>query len=332
MLKHSFLGSNTPLGFVGFFAEMMKDSKAIILKGGPGTGKSSLMKKVGAKAEEQNLPVEYCHCSSDPDSLDGVYIPSKNYVILDGTSPHALDAPLPVINEIVVNLADNADISSLIKHEQEIRAMIKIKKQNFAFAYNYLKAAGNVLNNIYNAELELLNYNHLYKLAEKIADRVKYQSSIHNRTYFANAVTPKGILSYLSETSDGTQIIKINCQSQAASKKLIEQIKLLLIQNNCAFDSLICPITPDSTQDIIIGDFLITAAPNIDSDEVYELPLSVPDFSEEIVLADKLIGKTIFHLQQARIQHLAVEQYYIEAMDFADINKKTNRIMNYIFG
>lgn len=145
MLKHSFLGTNSPQGFVGFFGKMMVNSKAVILKGGPGTGKSTLLHKIGQYAEALDLPVEYYHCSGDPDSLDGVYIPAKNYVVLDGTSPHSLDASLPIINETLVNLTDNADAAALSKHTSEIRSLLEIKKSNFEFAYDYLNAAGNIL-------------------------------------------------------------------------------------------------------------------------------------------------------------------------------------------
>ena len=71
--KHYFVCANSAKGFQNFFSSNLKGlNKIYILKGGPGTGKSSLMKKIGSTLEEKNYPIEYIHCSSDPDSLDGI--------------------------------------------------------------------------------------------------------------------------------------------------------------------------------------------------------------------------------------------------------------------
>ena len=81
---HFFLGANTPQGFVSRFDQLANPAEGwreFVLKGGPGTGKSSLIRKV---AEH----IELIHCSSDVDSLDGVILPEIKTSIADGTSPH----------------------------------------------------------------------------------------------------------------------------------------------------------------------------------------------------------------------------------------------------
>ena len=141
MIYKTFLASNTAKGFVGYFSDFMASHRTIILKGGPGTGKSTLMKKLARTAEKTGEDVWLFYCSSDPDSLDGVFFPSRNFVVLDGTSPHALDATVPAINESIVNLLSAVDGNALLPHEDEIRALIKQKKQHFAAAYAVLKAS-----------------------------------------------------------------------------------------------------------------------------------------------------------------------------------------------
>lgn len=85
-----FLGANTPQGFVSRF-DQLTDSRdgwrCFVLKGGPGTGKSTLMRKVAASLEQRCQRIEYIHCSSDADSLDGVIAPELKFCIADGTSP-----------------------------------------------------------------------------------------------------------------------------------------------------------------------------------------------------------------------------------------------------
>ena len=66
--KHFFPGGNTSRGFYSFYRYIMPQEtarKIISLKGGPGTGKSTLMKKIGQYFNEKGYSVEYHHCSSD---------------------------------------------------------------------------------------------------------------------------------------------------------------------------------------------------------------------------------------------------------------------------
>lgn len=86
-----FLGANTPGGFYSLYDQMIDPAAAediLILKGGPGCGKSSLMRRVGGALENRGLAVEYIQCSGDPDSLDAVIFPALKTAIVDGTAPH----------------------------------------------------------------------------------------------------------------------------------------------------------------------------------------------------------------------------------------------------
>ena len=90
-IKHYFLGANGPKGFVSLYREFCSPDSGNflwVIKGGPGCGKSTLMKRVAAAAEERGLQVEYIRCSGDPDSLDAILLPEKKTAIVDGTAPH----------------------------------------------------------------------------------------------------------------------------------------------------------------------------------------------------------------------------------------------------
>lgn len=86
-----FLGANSPQGFYSLYDQLIDPAQAraiYILKGGPGCGKSSLMRRVAQRAEEMGEHVEYIHCSGDPDSLDAILLPARKTAIADGTAPH----------------------------------------------------------------------------------------------------------------------------------------------------------------------------------------------------------------------------------------------------
>ena len=121
---NSFLGENSPRGFVSFFDELYNPygcSRVFIIKGGPGTGKSTLMKKAGRYFESKNYDVEYVCCASDPDSLDAVIVPEFDICFVDGTSPHIVEPAFPGAVENIINTGDFWKSDKLRKNADEIR-------------------------------------------------------------------------------------------------------------------------------------------------------------------------------------------------------------------
>lgn len=89
---HFFLGANTPQGFVSRFDQLADPGdgwREFVIKGGPGTGKSTLMRRIAGEFEPRAERMELIHCSSDAESLDGVIIHDLKVAIADGTPPQA---------------------------------------------------------------------------------------------------------------------------------------------------------------------------------------------------------------------------------------------------
>ena len=87
-----FLGANTAEGFFSRFDQLhpgIRIRKNVIIKGGPGCGKSTFMKTLRGCAEALGADTESYLCSSDPASLDGLFIPALGLAFVDGTAPHA---------------------------------------------------------------------------------------------------------------------------------------------------------------------------------------------------------------------------------------------------
>ncbi|SHK14198.1 hypothetical protein SAMN02745975_03743 [Geosporobacter subterraneus DSM 17957] len=89
-IKRVFPGGNTAKGFFSYYDNIIgkEANRLFIIKGGPGVGKSSFMKKIGYEMTEKGYDVEFHQCSSDNGSLDGVVIPALKVAIIDGTAPH----------------------------------------------------------------------------------------------------------------------------------------------------------------------------------------------------------------------------------------------------
>ena len=141
-----FAASNGGNGFISYFDQIFENSlfqRVYVLKGGPGTGKSSLMKKAAVICEELGHGYEQILCSSDPESLDGIIIDKngKNIAIIDGTAPHVREAMAPGAVDEIINLGSSWDESMLVQKRDSIIRLINEKKHTYTSAYTFLKCA-----------------------------------------------------------------------------------------------------------------------------------------------------------------------------------------------
>ena len=144
---HFFVGANSGGGFRNLFPEIMDpetDRDFLILKGGPGVGKSTFLKAVGQAAEAAGLDVEYLWCSGDPDSLDGVRVPALGYGAADGTSPHVLEPRYPAAADRYVDLGRFYDVDALKSEAAAVREHTKAYQSAYVRAYRALNAARQV--------------------------------------------------------------------------------------------------------------------------------------------------------------------------------------------
>ncbi len=91
MVTNFFLGANGRAGFESLYGAYTRPEDhydILVLKGGPGVGKSTFMRYIGRQAEAAGEDVEYIWCSGDPDSLDAVRLPRVGVLAVDGTAPH----------------------------------------------------------------------------------------------------------------------------------------------------------------------------------------------------------------------------------------------------
>ena len=113
-----FLGANSGGGFSSRYDELLahRFDELVILKGGPGCGKSSLMRAVAAAAEARGETVQRILCSGDPDSLDGVILREQNRAYVDGTAPHVIEPRYAAVHERYLDLSPYYDAA--VKEER----------------------------------------------------------------------------------------------------------------------------------------------------------------------------------------------------------------------
>ena len=139
-----FFGANNSAGYCSLFKDLynpFEKGRHLILKGGPGTGKSTLMRKIAEKHENNGYYVERGYCGADPNSLDVVLAPELNFSVFDGTSPHTFDPVLPGVSEHIVELGVAWDRKYLENHINEISELTKLNKSQHIKASDFLKVA-----------------------------------------------------------------------------------------------------------------------------------------------------------------------------------------------
>ena len=141
---HFFAGANSGDGFRNLFSEIVNLDETfdfVILKGGPGIGKSTLMKTLGQTMEDAGTTVEYLHCSGDPDSLDGVVFPELRCAAADGTAPHVLEPRFPAAVDRYLDLGRYYDLIAAKACADAVKAYTAEYKAAYARAYRAMKAA-----------------------------------------------------------------------------------------------------------------------------------------------------------------------------------------------
>jgi hypothetical protein len=342
IIKHYFPGGNTTHGFHSFFQHIIELEEAnhlYSLKGGPGTGKSSLMKKIGHYFSEHGYDVEFHHCSSDPDSLDAVVIPYFKVALLDGTAPHVVDPRFPGAVDEIINLGDHWDSNQLKRYKNEILEMTKENSRLFKKAYGYLKAAGSFHDVYEQSAYKAFDPSKLNKIIEDLKSQIFTHINIENklgkqRDLFAFGITPKGIINYRDQLLNAIKkryVIKEDYFS--TSETLLNRIKEEAVIRGLNVTCLYSPIKTTKILDLIIDDLDIIISVNNNYHEYnfeYDYCLDLTHFVDEnqkyniqdevfddIKNFENTLEKAISFIKKAKENHDELEKFYVETMDFS---------------
>lgn len=96
-VSHRLIGSMTSSGGAHDYIPSITHAseRRLLIKGLPGTGKSTLMRALGAEAEKRGFDVLYGWCGLDPSGVDLVQFPELSICLFDATKPHAYDPERP---------------------------------------------------------------------------------------------------------------------------------------------------------------------------------------------------------------------------------------------
>ena len=337
-----FLGANSCNGFISAFCECYDPFdgwKAYIIKGGPGTGKSSFMKYVAKTADKKGIKVILCPCSSDPDSLDGVIMPEKKTVILDGTAPHIVEPVFPGACEEILNFGQFWKKEAFEGKTAEIIDVTLKNKLLHKAAARYLSACGQLLADNFKTAAACTDYKKAEGFAANLcknnipAKKGKPKEWIR----FINGTTPKGIISYAETlTKQNSNLIVISDKYGSASTAIMEKIREYALLNGYEIETIKNAFLPELITDHIIIPELSLAFATENEYTRFETPVrrihsrrfvnsSLLHNSRERLkfnskAAAALLSGACDTLKKAKAVHDDLEKYYVSAMDFKALN------------
>jgi len=334
-----FLAANSAEGFEAYFCENYDYNdgwRAYIIKGGPGTGKSSFMKYVVVKAVEKGLCVELCPCSSDPDSLDGVIIKEIKTIILDGTAPHVVEPKYAGVCEEIINLGQFWNGELLRERANEIINVTTQNKKLHKTAAAYISAAGELVYDNYKLSKQFINKQKCENFALNFAPSLlpkKMSFKPKEWVRFIGGVTPKGVVAFKSTVENFYEnIVVIDDKYGSAANIIMQKIRELALLRGYEIITLKNPFLPSKIIDHILIPELSLAIVReyeyikfgeqyrrIHARRFYDINIlrgyrSRLTFNRR--LARELLLGAIETLEKAKQVHDDLEKYYIDAMDF----------------
>ena len=338
-----FLGANSCEGFVSHFGDCYDITdgwRAYIIKGGPGTGKSSFMKFMAARAHDMGYSVVLCPCSSDPSSLDGIIIEDTKTVFLDGTAPHIVEPKLAGACEQLINLGEFWDSEALFERSGEILAATRRNSALHKTASGYLRAAGLLMSESLRRAADCTDTARVLGFADGLCQRKLPKKRLgkgREWVRFIGAVTPVGVIGYSKSTAQLCQNRVIVSDAHGSVSGIIMQsVRERALSLGYEIITLKNPFLPSTLIDhILIPELSLgffTENPYITFDtpdrrihesrfidtEKQRLTRQRVRFVDRT--ARELILAACKTLSDAKASHDELEKYYIDAMDFAAVS------------
>ena len=347
-----FLAANSTLGFVSRFDQLYDPYGnwfLYIIKGGPGTGKSTLMKSIAKAASERGITSELIYCSSDPDSLDGVIFPSLKVAIADGTAPHTLDPIFPGVADTIINLSDCWDRKKLYTFKNKIKEKTTQNSVYHKKSKNYLSACKNI---DYSTEciLKQVIIEDKINLYCKNTSKKLFKSNLNSigseKIRFLSGITPKGIFVFEDTiNSICDKIYVLEDDYGVASSIILKNLKQSALEAGFDITVCYCPTDPYNKLEYLIIPQIKTSFAV--ANNYHPLNQIVPyktihckrfidleklndekerlKFNKKIKL--ELIKKAVENLQLAKSTHDELEEMYIQSMNFSKVNKLSDSLI-----
>lgn len=344
-----FMGALGPKGFQGYFdwLDTREQVPLYLIKAGPGCGKSTLMNRL---AQASPLPVERIHCSSDPDSLDGVIFSRPRAAIIDATAPHTVEPAYPGAVQKVVDLHHVLDNDYLTAHRGEIVALFRRCSALQEQAGRSIRAAAALLEDSRRITAPLVNEEKLLGWARRLGarrlPRTDHPGSESIR--LLSAVTPKGRMVFLNTVKAlAGEFIVLHDEQGTAAPLALALLREMALERGYSIITCPCPLREGVIDHLFIPELRLAFLTgnswhpmNLDGRQ----NVHCTRFLEKGALRgqrarlrfDRRAAAELLELaseaqRQAKASHDELESYYRTAADFSQLDEIAARLTETLF-
>lgn len=323
-----------PEGFISCFDHLIDETKLkrmLILKGGPGVGKSTFMRRIHAVLCSEGEESTLYYCSGDPDSLDAVALPGRGVLILDGTAPHIVDPIIPGARDSLINLGAYLDEPAMRPRLEHIRACMADHAACSRRARACLRAAAALARDsaaVYAAAADgqrIAEMTHALIAAVLPAGHTGGERPAV-RPVLANAVTPRGELCLIAENAQ-PHIVRLTAPWGMDLTGPLRALSMAARSSGYAVEEYLSPTQPGCLMHLAIPALhtLVTTSDLLPSALTFDFGLCLPAGSllrHECALEQERAGvklhlhRAVTALSQAKQLHDELETFYVPNMDF----------------
>lgn len=346
-----FLGAVSGGRFRTEFESWIRDGSCFtyILKGGAGTGKSTMMKRIAEHFEKTHRIVRFC-CSSDPSSLDAVVIPDLHAAICDGTAPHVFEPIYPGVCQKYLDLGRFWDAARLDEKRGEIIAAADRNRSLLARAGRFTSAASDICSDTCQLGCDCLLGEKTEGFVKRFEKRLlgRHGSGTGEKSLLRlTALTEHGFLTMTETLAGCAERYILHDELFAATDYLISRIADDAAARG--YDVILSPeqmLSDAGYQHLIIPE--LSAA--LISDQYADKTLSegadrinLMRFYDKKALSERrmrlrmnkaavedLTGEAAVTIRSAKSVHDELESFYIEAMDFSKLDELTAAVISEI--
>lgn len=346
-----FLGALSPTGFGGYYSQLVRDtsSHVVLLKAGPGCGKSTLLRRIAQHLIGQGETVETVHCSADPNSLDAVVCNARRFAVVDATAPHALEPAYPVAFEQVMPLYYCLDASCLRANRAEVITLFDRNAALAERATRYLAAAGSLLQDTARTAQCFTDLAKARELARALARRYfpAPGAGAHEDVRLLSAVTWQGVVVYkdtISKLAD--TVVRFDDPFGCSAKVMLRVLRDEALARGHRIVTCYCPMSPfDKIEHVFLPELRLAFITQNDlhplepeaaslrtihcqrfcSKEGLSLRRKRLQFNKKA--AAELLSQAVALLRETKECHDALEQYYMNAADFTQLDRAFEKIV-----
>jgi hypothetical protein len=357
-LRQMFPAGNTAAGFYSYYDQIIGPdaTRIFIIKGGPGTGKSTFMRKIGEEMLARGFDVEFMCSSSDNGSLTGVVIPAIRVALIDGTALHGVEPKNPGAVDEIVHLGDFWNEAKLRAHKEEILATNRRISRLFGIAYAQLREAAVIrdeLESYISVSMDFVKVNEVLRETARAIFKgapVQHEHFPQVRRLFASAISPDGVVHHLETLlQDLKTLYVIQGPPGSGRSTFLARLVAAAVIRGLGTEVFHCAFLPREIDLFIIPDLKVAVLKEVPEVgfvppeqlavrrvnlEGYSQPRRLTAYAAEIAHArrrfSEALGRAVHYLHQAKLTHDYLEEFYTGAMDFARVEARRQEILNRI--